>query len=416
MKIISFLSIILFAALCGASPSFAAPTVSIAPSGDGVFVLQCTGFEGVGAMDIVLTYDVSTLRSPQVAQGVMISGAYTAVNTNVPGKIVMPIARLTPPINGSGTIATITFVRTGNSPGSILSLTATLSSVDEKPIPTLTQVINPATTTASDSSSEKKETTSQSGSDSTGQQTAPTGLVVVTVGGGSPEKKEGAPSPSPADVEQQVQAPEPAERAKDTIARAAEPAPMKAPEKKYLSHKSVLDRFREYKGARTAKALTALFEQDKKAPFRQEPAVLLPDGAATVKVYFSLDVSAEGTPELAMIAGTLLSLKRDGGKPDAWVAGIRPAKGESAAQLIVAGSDTALEIPLALAPKVNVDLDKSAKVTAADFSLFLKKRGTQKAPAFDLNNDGRRDFVDDYLFTANYLAVAGKQPVQKKKS
>ena len=355
-------------------------------------------------MDIVLTYDVSTLRSPQVAQGVMISGAYTAVNTNVPGKIVMPIARLAPPINGSGTIATITFVRTGNSPGSILSLTATLSSVDEKPIPTLTQVINPATTTASDSSSEKKETTSQSGSDSTGQQTAPTGLVVVTVGGGSPEKKEGARSPSPADVEQQVQAPEPAERAKDTIARAAEPAPMKAPEKKYPSHKSVLDRFREYKGARTAKALTALFEQDKKAPFRQEPAVLLPDGAATVKVYFSLDVSAEGTPELAMIAGTLLSLKRDGGKPDAWVAEIRPAKGEGAAQLIVAGSDTALEIPLALAPKVNVDLDKSAKVTAADFSLFLKKRGTQKAPAFDLNADGRRDYIDEYIFTANYLA------------
>ena len=369
--------------------------------------------DGVAALDITVRYDVTTLANPQVAAGGLISGAMMAVNANVPGTVRMGIIRVTP-FSGSGTIATITFARTGSSPGSILSLSATLSSVDEKPIPTLTQVINPTTATASDSSSEKKETTSQSGSDSTGQQTVPTGIVVVTVGGGSPEKKEGGPSPSPADVEQQVQAPEPAERAKDTIARAAEPAPMKAPEKKYLSHKSVLDRFREYRGARTAKALTALFEQDKKAPFRQVPAVLLPDGAATVKVYFSLDVSAEGTPELAMIAGTLLSLKRDGGKPDAWVAEIKPAKGESATQLIVAGQDTAMEIPLALAPRANVDLDKSGTVAEKDFNLFLKKRGTQKAPAFDLNADGRRDYIDEYIFTANYLIAAKSRAARKQ--
>jgi len=65
------------------------------------------------------------------------------------------------------------------------------------------------------------------------------------------------------------------------------------------------------------------------------------------------------------------------------------------------------EIPLTVSPQADVDLDKSGSVTEADFQLFLKTRGTDDAPKFDLNGDGKRDYQDDYIFTANYLVKAG---------
>jgi hypothetical protein len=38
----------------------------------------------------------------------------------------------------------------------------------------------------------------------------------------------------------------------------------------------------------------------------------------------------------------------------------------------------------------------------ADFAAFLKDSGVQ-APKFDLNGDGRHDYLDDYVYTAHYL-------------
>jgi len=58
---------------------------------------------------------------------------------------------------------------------------------------------------------------------------------------------------------------------------------------------------------------------------------------------------------------------------------------------------------IVVAPKAAVDLDRSGSVTEADFKLFLSDRGTAKKTKFDLNGDGKRDFVDEYIFTANYL-------------
>lgn len=73
------------------------------------------------------------------------------------------------------------------------------------------------------------------------------------------------------------------------------------------------------------------------------------------------------------------------------------------ATLFVSYKKVMIEFPIIVAPKAVVDLDKSRKVTEADFKLFLRDRGSAKKPKFDLNGDGKRDFVDDYIFTANYL-------------
>jgi hypothetical protein len=42
-------------------------------------------------------------------------------------------------------------------------------------------------------------------------------------------------------------------------------------------------------------------------------------------------------------------------------------------------------------------------MTEEDFNRYLKERETAKSPQFDLNIDGKRDYLDDYIFTANYL-------------
>ena len=41
-----------------------------------------------------------------------------------------------------------------------------------------------------------------------------------------------------------------------------------------------------------------------------------------------------------------------------------------------------------------------------DVNRFLAERGTEKAPLGDLNNDGRRDYRDDYIMVGNYLLAS----------
>ena len=75
-------------------------------------------------------------------------------------------------------------------------------------------------------------------------------------------------------------------------------------------------------------------------------------------------------------------------------------------------------IPLAVAPPVDVNIDRSDnRLTDVDFNLYLKDKGTAKAPRSDLNGDGRRDYIDDYIFTANYIVQRGnaKQGTKNQK-
>jgi hypothetical protein len=84
-----------------------------------------------------------------------------------------------------------------------------------------------------------------------------------------------------------------------------------------------------------------------------------------------------------------------------------PGKGVYEASLALPLDNLMVVLPLVVAPRLNVDLDNSGTVTDSDFTLFL-----EKGSAFDLNGDGKRDYLDDYLFTANYLAAKqGKETV-----
>jgi membrane-bound lytic murein transglycosylase B len=127
---------------------------------------------------------------------------------------------------------------------------------------------------------------------------------------------------------------------------------------------------------------------------------LLADGKNVLEVVF---VAASGDSKVADMTATgarLLSLEPAPDDPQTWVVQLRPERGVSQACLTVPLQTYAIVFPLTVAPRLKIDLDKSGDVTPADFALFLKKRS-----AFDLNGDGKRDYRDDYLFTANYLVA-----------
>ena len=107
------------AALLAAALLFAVPagtglasTVTLTPSGGGVFVLEGQAFQDVSGLDIALSYDTAVLRDPHIDQGSLINGALMMSNTADPGIIRIAAVRQGP-VQGSGTIARITFAATG---------------------------------------------------------------------------------------------------------------------------------------------------------------------------------------------------------------------------------------------------------------------------------------------------------------
>ena len=113
---------------CGSGGGSTAPVVvsknaiSISPSSSSEYVVRGDNMEGVGGIDLTISYDSTTMSSPTVTQGGLISGALMAPNTATPGTIRIAVIS-TKAISGSGQIATISFAAvTGPAKVSITSV------------------------------------------------------------------------------------------------------------------------------------------------------------------------------------------------------------------------------------------------------------------------------------------------------
>lgn len=403
-------------------PVYATSTLSLLSSGNGGFVLQGEGMENVASLDITIIYDTSTLANPRVASGGLISGALMQVNPNVPGTVRMGIITISP-IKGTGTIATLAFDQVGSSPGKIAAINAIITNSNGKPLLVQARFVNPSNEPVS-ASATPSNTATQSGTTASPAAVIPDGGRQILIPGGIVPSNDSAatakkePSPVPEAM------PEPAKEnvviSQETVsyatgkAQSAEPSDQN---KKITIQKNVLERFREYKGEQSVKALTELFNQEPLIGFRQDPLIVLSDGKATVKISFIAMPNAKKMPDVKITGAALLSLKKDPDYTNTWIAELRPDKKTISATLVVSQEKTNMEFPIVVAPEANVDLDKSGVVTEADFKLYLLDRGTTNKPRFDLNNDGKRDFVDDYIFTANYLlqkqSEAKQQTIKK---
>ncbi len=177
---------------------------------------------------------------------------------------------------------------------------------------------------------------------------------------------------------------------------------------KYVRYTGAFSQFKKLTGEKTPTALMLLFADQSIAGFKQDPPILLTDGEEKVKLSVSARLLGKETPSFAVSSAKILSLAPE--EDGSWTLVVQPKKGAVDSVLSISSGTGGADIPLLVAPIIDPNLSKSGKLSEADFVLFLKETGTPKAPKFDLNDDGKRDYLDDYIFTANYLVKMKIKP------
>jgi hypothetical protein len=405
-------------------PAFAIPSLTISSSGGGVYTLQGSGMQQVAGMQISVSYDSTTLSNPSVVMGNLVGEKMNVFNKDSnPLQIAVVDAH---PLGGSGSgvVATINFKLASGSLGNVTVLTATLIDSNSKNLAVTTSIINPTPTTDSastptptqgDTTSPTQTTTTQN---STGQPFTVGGTLsfppAETAGNKDAPTQTGQVNQDRPVAASETSAPAPEVAEAHTTAPAPkEPAhPAAAPQR----ITSVLEKFKLFTGEPTVKALTALFNPDSSASFSQSPAIGIADGKESVTLLIS-KVPGDKAPSFVFNSARSVSVTPAGDGD--WELVVKPYKGVVKASVIMMLNGTEQEFPLTVAPRANVVLGKSAEASEADFQVYLKDRGTASAPRFDMNGDGKRDYLDDYIYTANYLLkmqekASKRKPAQSK--
>lgn len=160
---------------------------------------------------------------------------------------------------------------------------------------------------------------------------------------------------------------------------------------------TVLERFRTYTGPRTKEALSELFRLPANPVVRQQPAIAISDGTTAVMIAVRIP-SADGTaPNFAVEGAKLLSLESK--QRDEWLIKALPPLGALHVFLLVANGPETSTFPLTVAPPLPKKLD----ATSQSFSSFLE--ADTNGPLYDLNGDGKLDYIDDYIYTANVVSL-----------
>lgn len=406
----------LFGLLLFPAAALAASALSISsPYKDGVFVLRGEGLKNVSGMEVIVSYDAATLANPRVELGSLVRGMVAAVNSSNPMKLAVLSGNKS--ISGDGTIATITFDRTGAAPGKITSLKGDLRDLQGQKVAAHSFVVDVGF--AADTPPGEEQ---QAPGDSNSDPNAPVQDPSTPYVGGTvtmpQEEAPASPAPDPVDAAQpQQEYPQPAPeynpesgQEPPTEAESATPEappPAAAPPAPRTGEPAagVLERFRLHQGEKSVATLLSFFEQKPGAPYTQYPAVGIADGKETVSVIWK--APGNSTPKFLFDAARFVSLaKGEGGE---WEVEVRPDQGAVKASVKALVNNSWLEMPLTVAPKVQLPAGAPGGVTEADFAKFLNERGTEEAPKHDLNGDGKRDYVDDYIYTANYLVNLRKK-------
>lgn len=384
--------------------------ITITPSGNGVFTLQGNSMDGVGGIDLTVNYDNSSLASPSVSQGALVSGAIFAANPIFSANTIRIAIISTKPFSGSGPIATISF-GTHSGAGS-LAVSSSMITTSGSPMS------GGGRTTAYDfqTSSSSTATSSPSGTSGGTAVTSGGGVTTGTTGGGSSgssvtttlgtvsmpadnqPKGEIKPSEPPANVPPPA-IPAPIENEKRTV----EPPPVEqtvepaqAAQAKQITYSSVLKRFRSYQGEKKPAAMMALFSEPVAPTIRQEPYPAISNGSTNIKISVDLPSTGRTAPNFSLTGAKMISLKRDD-KSGSWILEVLPQTGALKAMVTILSGSSIIDYPLTIVPPV-ADFSPAE----ANFAAFLKDSGAKPAK-HDLNGDGKHDFKDDFIYTGHYL-------------
>jgi hypothetical protein len=386
------------------APALAVLTVNMNFSGNNSFLLSGKDLQDVVRIEATLSYDASSLANPRLTPNTYFPDATVTMNEDNGGTVRLIVAS-GKPMKGKGPFAMLTFNPVGTSVGAITSFYGRVYGAKGASLPANFSYTNP--TPPLDPSDpddwpiiKERESKGQTYMGGGVAYLPPEAAAAIENSKESEESKEANDAVTATEENTAEQTADPQEY----------PTKEKTPETPEAPAQSVLERFRLFEGERSAKNLIALFEAAPDASFKQEPSILLADGKKNVRLTIS-KVDRGKAPNFAFTAARFVSCKKL--SKNKWLVEARPNEGALNAGISILTNGKLREIPLTVCQMARVDLIHPGKVSEADFALFLKQRGTAKAPKFDLNGDGKRDYLDDYIFTANYLVALEKEKAKK---
>lgn len=413
------LVVLSMASLCHGA---AVPQLTLIPSSSAnVFTLQGSDLKDISALDIEFSYDVAVMNNPKAVRGNLVpTGWIFDFNPSVPGEIRLITKTGKININGSGTIVTISLDGVENAEGSLRITNTNLISnyatsvvarvqvlgrpKQETPpaLPGKDQEPSPVSSIPEYNVPVDQPVTTPSNQTRPVAQSPSTTMGTVTLPGNQPEKEAVATSasPAPADTQppvRQMPASQPHQREVAETAKTVPATPLKS-----VSYPSVLERFREYGGSITPQTLTALFKPTQEQIVRQEPAVALTDGEGVVSLRVELPSPLNETPSFSLRKASIVSLQQS--DDGSWLILAKPLKDTIEARLTINCDGKTIQFPLVVAPPIDPALVAPNGSAEDGFVRYLKLKGAGKEARFDLNHDGKSDYLDDYIFTANFLA------------
>lgn len=309
------------------------------------------------------------------------------------------------PIRLSGIIARVRFERITAHPTLECTITANYQKTQDPQNPKDT-----STNTGNQNNQENQENDTPQYALNSSESSA-SGFATMAVNEGTQEESittdeapgEQAPDEQPTEDQQQeeeVVQPEQPEPLPDPQPQATTPRPGVAKLSVHVVHRSILSRFREATEARTPSACMALFNEPVTQGFSQTPLIGISDGETIITLSVHAPEDDSVTPLFVLKGARLLSLQRE--TDGFWTVKALPDKGASEAFLTVVSGPGSVVYPLTLVPRIIIKPAGTGPVSETDFAAFLAGApGTTQ----DLNGDGKRDYMDDYIFTANYLAA-----------
>jgi hypothetical protein len=366
---------LLLALLCPVA-SFAEVTMSVTPNGYGSFLLVGENVVGVAALDITIDYDSSVLANPRVDK--VEGGTVTEIDAGAAGKLHVGISRENP---NAAFYLMLRFENPGRVRGKkgINSVIATGRKAEEDTSPAPDTIDTPFT------SSRSTRAENKSGNDNT---------AVPTNDNAAVSKAGGAKGIDEDKRDYQIisnRSPETTYNIDKTTYNVDKWTSVAVS----YSEKSVLQRFMEFKGEKSLQAFAALFKRGDRERAIQYPSIALSDGKTLITIKMELQQEEPGSPDIAVWDATLVSLRKDGGKN--WVASVVPSEGAWEAKLILKVGSEAIEVPLVVAPRIELD----ANVSERNFLDALDRYCSDQDVARKWENVPH---LNDYIFTANYLA------------
>ena len=442
--------ITLLALLVGRTDAVAASSIVINPTtaGGDVYIVSAVGLVDAALIDFTFSYDTATLANPKVVPGqlAIASNANMEAVTSTEGAV--RVVFITDGVfKDRGQLATITFSRVGKLPGRVFDLNADVFSNSSEQV-AVEPVIGTSKATidqppadqeaadqseqqaaqkaAADSKAATGATAATSGSDMSNivdeaarqsQQQQPGAYQdSVTSSGNSPLQQESRREEPRRDEQtrQERTGAVPQEADADSTASAvsarddgAKSSTAKSPIEALALLKGAempLQRFRAFKGARTVAGLVPLFDASaaRKAGVDQEPGIAVSDGKQIVTV--TIELAASGmVPNFSLRGANLKSIRPVTDK--AWELDALPQKGKYAVKLSVLLGKDHVDIPLVVIPPLDAAMIRETReLTEAGVNALLAKVDPMSGKiVYDLNSDGRQDFLDDFILVAHYL-------------